>query len=55
MQHYQAGDHAFGTRLLALRSRAGLSQQEVATRLGVSERALRAWEAGASHPDLTNL
>jgi WD40 repeat protein/transcriptional regulator with XRE-family HTH domain len=54
-QHYHARDHAFGTRLLALRSRASLSQQEVATRLGVSERAVRAWEAGASYPDPTNL
>jgi WD40 repeat protein/transcriptional regulator with XRE-family HTH domain len=55
MQHYQARDHGFGTRLLALRMRAGLSQQEVAARLGVSERAVRAWEAGASYPDPTNL
>ncbi len=55
MQHYEARDHAFGARLLALRGRAGLSQQEMATRLGVSERAVRAWEAGASYPDPTNM
>ncbi len=45
----------FADKILVLRSRAGLSQQEVAARLGVSERAVRAWEAGASYPDPTNL
>jgi DNA-binding transcriptional regulator YiaG len=55
MERYQARYHAFGTRLLALRTRTGLSQQEVATRLAVSERSVRAWETGSSYPDPTNL
>src|SRR3954447_21595462 len=36
--------------LLALRGRAGLSQRELAALVGVSERAIRAWEAGDSYP-----
>jgi WD40 repeat protein/transcriptional regulator with XRE-family HTH domain len=55
MRRYQTHDNVFGARLLALRTRAGLSQQELARRLGVSRRAVQAWETGASYPNPTNL
>jgi transcriptional regulator with XRE-family HTH domain len=44
----QASD--FRGLLLLLRGRAGLSQRELASLAGVSERAIRTWEAGESYP-----
>jgi transcriptional regulator with XRE-family HTH domain len=41
--------------LLLLRGRAGLSQRALAGRLGVSERAVQAWEAGLSYPNAARL
>jgi DNA-binding XRE family transcriptional regulator len=41
--------------LLTLRGRAGLSQRELAALLGVSERAIQAWEGGLSYPSATSL
>jgi len=41
--------------LLTLRGRASLSQRELAARLGVSERAIQAWEAGLSYPSAASL
>ena len=41
--------------LLALRGRAGLSQRELAAFLGVTERAIRTWEAGDSYPGADRL
>lgn len=35
---------AFGQRLLALREQAGLSQQQLADRVGISQRAYAHWE-----------
>ncbi len=40
--------------LLVLRKRHGLSQEEVAERVGVSRQAVAKWEAGETIPDLTN-
>lgn len=46
---------AFGERLRALRSRAGLKQAQIADRLGVSAQTVSKWECGLSAPDLDNL
>ena len=40
------------TRLRRLRKEIGLSQEEVAARLGVSRQAVAKWEKGESLPDL---
>lgn len=40
--------------LLVLRKRQGLSQEDVAERIGVSRQAVAKWEAGETIPDLTN-
>ncbi|HEU5227922.1 MAG TPA: NB-ARC domain-containing protein [Ktedonobacteraceae bacterium] len=42
-------------QLLALRRKAGLTQEEMADRVGVSEKAIRNWEGGTSYPGLFNL
>ena len=44
-----------GQRLLALRTRAGLSQETLAERLGVSRQSISKWETDASIPDLDRL
>src|SRR5262245_45390423 len=41
--------------LLSLRGRAALSQRELAAHLGVSERAVQAWEEGPSYPSAASL
>ena len=41
-----------GQRLLALRTRAGLSQEALAEQLGVSRQAVSRWERDESAPDL---
>src|SRR3954463_4676411 len=41
--------------LLTLRGRASLSQRDLAALLGVSERAIGAWEAGVSYPSADRL
>jgi transcriptional regulator with XRE-family HTH domain len=43
-------DEAFGARLQRLRTKAGLSQAEVAKRLGVGAPSISNWENGRSHP-----
>ena len=49
---YSERDYAFGQRILTLRTSIGLTQAELAQRLGVSGRAVRQWEAGLSYPKL---
>lgn len=44
-----------GQRLLALRTRAGLSQEALAEQLGVSRQSVSRWETDASIPDLDKL
>ena len=44
-----------GNRIAALRKTAGLSQEALASRLGVSRQAIGKWEADASLPGLDNL
>src|SRR5262249_4804413 len=45
----------FRARLLTLRGRAGVSQREVAARLGVHVRSVQAWETGISYPGAASL
>ena len=48
-------DYGFADRALALRERAGLTQPELATSLGVSKRAIQTWEAGEAYPGAERL
>ena len=45
----------FSEKLLRLRKGAGLSQEELAEKLGVSRQAVSRWESGAALPDAPNL
>ena len=45
----------FANRLAALRKEHNLSQEELASRLGVSRQAVSKWECGESSPDTDNL
>ena len=42
-------------KLMGLRKERGLSQEELADRLGVSRQAVSRWEQGATYPDVPNL
>jgi WD40 repeat protein/transcriptional regulator with XRE-family HTH domain len=48
-------DYGFADKALALRERAGLTQRALAALLGVSGRAIQAWEAGLSYPGAGHL
>ena len=52
---YGERDAAFGQMMLMLRTRIGLTQTELAERLGVSRRAVAEWEAGSSYPKAERL
>ena len=41
-------DFNFGNYLCALRTESGLSQKELAAKLGVSDKAVSKWESGVS-------
>ena len=45
----------FEEKLLKLRRRDGLSQEDLAEKLGVSRQAVSRWEVGAAKPDAGNL
>src|SRR5947208_3856952 len=51
----EARDYTFADQALALRKRARLTQRELAALLGVSARAIQAWEAGLSYPTVERL
>ena len=51
----EAVDMTLGQRLCQLRGRAGLSQDALAERLGVSRQSVSKWETDASVPDLDKL
>lgn len=44
-----------GSYLAALRKGAGMTQQEVADRLGVSNKTISKWESGGGFPDIAIL
>ena len=48
-------DYGFADKALALREHAGLTQRALAALLGVSGRAIQAWEAGLSYPGAEHL
>ena len=45
----------FEEKLMALRKKAGMSQEELADRLDVSRQAISRWELGSTLPDAPNL
>lgn len=47
--------NCFGKNLFFLRKQKNLTQQEVADRLGVTDKAVSKWENGGSYPDITLL
>src|SRR5205809_5165384 len=54
-QRYKQRDFVFAQRLLTLRKRAGLTQEEMALNVGVTEKAIRNWEGGSNYPSEANL
>ena len=52
---YGERDYAFGQSMLTLRTKLGLTQAELADRLGVSRRAVGEWEGGLSYPKAEHL
>jgi transcriptional regulator with XRE-family HTH domain len=46
---------SFAERILYCRKKAMLSQEELASKLGVSRQAVSKWETGESIPDMNNL
>ena len=45
----------FAENLKMLRKQAGMSQEQLAERLGVSRQAVTKWETGAGIPDIENI
>ena len=54
-RQYKLKDDRFGLLALTLREKAGLTQTEVATVMGVSERTIRHWEGGTAFPNASHL
>jgi transcriptional regulator with XRE-family HTH domain len=52
---YEVRDYGFADQALPLRKRAGLTQQELGALLGVSKRAIGAWESGVTYPGAEHL
>lgn len=45
----------FSKKLQILRKQAGLTQDELALKIGVSRQAISKWESGGAYPDLSNI
>ena len=54
-RYYKRRDFDFAQQLVTLRKRAGLTQEDVALRIGLSEKAIRNWEGGSNYPAELNL
>src|SRR5260370_6309835 len=54
-RHYKQRDFDFAHQLATLRRRAKLTQEEVALRIGVTEKSIRNWEGGSNYPSELNL
>src|SRR5260370_27675214 len=52
---YKLRDYVFAQRLLSLRKRTALTQEEMALHVGVTEKAIRNWEGGNNYPSEANL
>lgn len=52
---YRELDHAFGQRMLTLRTAIGQTQADLAITLGVTRHAVGGWEAGRSYPKAHHL
>ncbi len=52
---YRESDYAFGQVMLSLRTDIGLTQGGLADYLGISRRAVGAWEAGSKYPNVHHL
>lgn len=48
-------DYLFGNYIFELRSRAGLSQSELAAKVGVTNKAISKWEVGKAKPSVENI
>ena len=48
-------DYSFGQGMLTLRTVMGITQNDLADLLGVSRRAVGAWEAGSKYPSVKDL
>ena len=48
-------DYKFGNYILTLRTQAGLSQAELAAKLGVTNKAVSKWEVGKAKPNVETL
>lgn len=45
----------FGGKLKSIRKQAGLSQEKLAEKIGVSRQAITKWETDAGIPDIENI
>ncbi len=54
-RHYKPRDFDFAHQLAILRRRTRLTQEEVALRIGVTEKSIRNWEGGTNYPTELNL
>src|SRR5262245_863998 len=52
---YRERDYTFGQVMLTLRTRFGLTQNELADLLGVRRRAVIDWEGGLTYPTVDHL
>ena len=52
---YSEPDYAFGQAMLTLRTAIGLTQADLAERLGVSRKTIGRWEAGETYPKAEHL
>jgi WD40 repeat protein/transcriptional regulator with XRE-family HTH domain len=54
-RRYRHKDDRFGLLALTLREKVGLTQTQLATAVGVSERSIQQWEAGTAFPAIDHL